>query len=112
MTGKRILFVGMKPKKSVSRYVEREVEKWISQEQSALISGRAEYFVEVAREEAFPFYQCSVEVGFGPYQMRSNEGGKTLEAALSNSLRRMRVVAPSGIRVKNRVPAVCGPNVA
>lgn len=112
MEEKRILFIGMKPKKTLARYVECELEKWISQEQSALMPERAEYRVEVACEEVHPYYQCSVEVGFGPYKLRSNEGGKTLQAALSNALRRMRVVATPMYRTRPHAQASSTQNVA
>lgn len=90
---KKILFVGMRPKRSLSRQVECELEKWINEEQSALLPGKADYQIKVEREEAYPYYQCSVEVSFGPCKLKAQEGGKTLQAALSNSLRRMRVVS-------------------
>ena len=97
----RILFLGMKPKRSVTRQIEAELEKWIAQEQCALMPGSAEYEVKVEKEEAFPYYHCFVEIGFGPHRFKSIEVAKTLQGALSNALRRMRVVSSS-----NRMPSV------
>lgn len=93
MEGKRILFVSMKPKRSMVRYVECELEKWVDREQSALVPGRAEYEVRIEREESSPYYHCFVDMGFGPCRLRSQEGGKTLQVALNNALRRLRVVS-------------------
>ena len=88
----RILFIGMKPKCSIKRMVESELERWISQEKSPLVAGPAEYQVKIEKEEVFPFYRCSIEVGFGACRLKAQEGAKTLQAALSHALRRMRVV--------------------
>ncbi len=91
MKDKRILFIGMKPKRSVQRYVECEIEKWIEREQSALMPGRAEYQIKVEREETHPFYHCSIDLGLGPCTLKAQEGGRSLHVALSNALRRLRV---------------------
>ncbi|MGZ3712685.1 MAG: hypothetical protein ACXVBE_13055, partial [Bdellovibrionota bacterium] len=87
----KILFTGMKPRPSQIRYVESEVESWISREQSVLMPGRAEYFVRIESEEGFSYYHCFVEVEFGSYRLSALEGGRTLSGALTNALRRMRV---------------------
>lgn len=80
--------------------------KWIAQEQCALMPGSAEYEVKVEKEEAFPYYHCSVEIGFGSLRFRSIEGAKTLQGALSNALRRIRVVSSSNRNASHSIQSV------
>lgn len=89
-----IRFVGMKPTRSLLRFVERQVKKWISREQGLLFLPKsADYKVRVEREENYPYYQCDVEVCIGSRRWHSFECGRTLHDALTHALRRMKSVA-------------------
>ncbi|MGE4232643.1 MAG: hypothetical protein AB7F43_04865 [Bacteriovoracia bacterium] len=89
----KIQFVGIKPTRSLFRYVELQVEKWISRERSLLFLPKsADYKVRVERDKAYPHYQCNVEVRIGSKRWHSFECGRTLHDTLNHALRHMRLI--------------------
>lgn len=90
MKGK-ISFSGMKPKHSVERVLEREMERWLAQEERPNAPEPSHYQVRITSESEAPFYYCRVDAEVDGCRWIANESGKTPELALRNSLKRMRV---------------------
>jgi hypothetical protein len=65
-------FLGMKPARSLFRFVERQVEKWIERERSLLFLPRvAHYNVQVEKTAEHPLYQCAMRITIGSREWRS-----------------------------------------
>lgn len=92
----RISFFGMKPKHSVERVLEREMERWLAQEERPNAPEPSHYQVRITSEREEPFYYCRVDAKVDGCRWIANESGKTPELALRNSLNRMRVSRAQG----------------
>ncbi len=105
--GKRtVQFFGMKPTRTLLRYVERQVEKWIEREQrSAVPPEDPEFHVQIEREESGAYYYCAIEIKIRSDEWRSYESDRSLHDALKNALRDLkpaRDFALVGRRSKNQ----------
>lgn len=79
---------GMKPKKSLVRYVQKQVEKWLSE---PTLSDPPEYQVEIDKyREAC--VECSLVVRAKQGEWRIQEWGNSIPDALSRGLRHLRSV--------------------
>lgn len=103
---KQVVVYGVKPHRVLLRSIERQVEKWIEREQSLLfLPKHAEYRVEVEKEDTDPFFGCSLKIRIGSREWRSHEGGKTIQEAVSQALKRLRSpselsIIPRGVVLK------------
>lgn len=83
-------FFGMKPTRSLQRYVERQIEKWIERQQTLLFFPKSgSYEVQIERTSEFPYYECALEVRLGGREWRGRDSGRTLHDALNGALRRL-----------------------
>lgn len=88
--GKRILYLGMQPGRSVCRLVKQKVDRWMESELSPLVPGPTEYTVRIEREASSSVYHCALEIRIGSWRGKAAEIGRTAELAISNALRAMR----------------------
>lgn len=104
-TNLSVQFFGMKPTRTLVRYVERQVEKWVEREQFAGSSPRdAKIHVLIEREETDSHYFCSIEVKRGLDQWRSYEGDRSLHDALKNALRNLKPSKPGPVLIVGTKP--------
>ncbi len=100
-----VQFFGMKPTRTLVRYVERQVEKWVEREQFSGSSPRdAKVHVLIEREETGSFYYCSIEVSQGSDRWRSYESDRSLHDALKSALRNLKPSKPGPVLVAGTRP--------
>jgi hypothetical protein len=89
--GGQIILLGMKPTKAFERFVEKQVEKWISREQSLLfLPKESTYEVTFEREVDPPSADCHLRVQIGAKIWESYDTGKTAQEALLKALQGLR----------------------
>ncbi|MGE4108426.1 MAG: hypothetical protein AB7F66_14565 [Bacteriovoracia bacterium] len=100
---KRIQIIGTKATRSFQRFIERQVEKWISRNQTSLPPPRpSNYRVTVEREDEHPYYHCDIEVRIANKYWRGFEGGRNIQEALAHALRHMKLtseISPEPIEI-------------
>jgi len=86
----QIQLIGIKPNKSLFRFVERHIEKWISRERSLLfLPNRSSYRVTIERE-ADHCYFCHLQVTIGPRTWESYANERTFQEALLHAIRQLK----------------------
>ncbi len=86
---------GLRISRALARVVARQVEKWISREQSLLFLPKsATYRVHLARESG-ECVSCRIEVRIGRREWSGLEEGRSVQEAVLNTLRHLRTKHPS-----------------
>lgn len=88
---KMIQFFGIIPTRSLLRFVEAKIKKWIERE---LIyrdcPKNLTYHIQVERDETFPYYECAAEVQIDSHEWRGHGSGRTLHEALNRALKHLK----------------------
>lgn len=98
-----IQFIGMKPTRTLLRYVKRQLEKWLDREFSGVLrDGNFEYSVQIEREETGSYYYCAISLKMNFKEWRSYGSERTLHEALKLALRDLKPVNHSlaGTRIR------------
>src|SRR4051794_5336274 len=86
-----IIISGAKRTKILVRFIERQLEKWIFRETSAMnFQKEASYEVKLECEVNPPYWSCRVRVKIGSSSWENCESRKSLRDALLQTLRRMK----------------------
>lgn len=81
---------GLKPSRSLLRQIERRMEKWGESDDARKFIGRTwSYSLEVERIDTSMFH-CWLQIKTETAAWRSQDSGKTIHAAISNALRRLK----------------------
>ena len=87
----KIVFVGMKPTKTLERFVQKQIEKWINREQSLLFLPKKSFYeVTLEREIDPPSADCHLRIQIGTKIWESYDTGKTLQDALLKAIQDLR----------------------
>lgn len=96
-----LTFTGVNPTRSMIRYVQRQIAKWIEHE-CGVSGGCAEYAryrVHIDRSAIYPYYSCTIDCDLGGKPYRSVESGRTLHEAMAQALKHLHSIAAVTSRV-------------
>lgn len=86
----QIRLIGIQPTKSLFRFIENRIEKWISQQQGLLLFPAQGCYHVVIDRETEHLYCCHLKITLGSRTWESYAGEKTLQDALLKAIKRLR----------------------